>query len=425
MGARVTATYTWEAGYPDKSPNRSGAGPQAGLSWMVWVRIALVTVFLTALYRLFPLPISDTYRAVFLSLLVFGLSLKTRTAFFVRILPFVGALALCIFVDLIMGRFGRYAMIMWSQFAAVLLIGSVVYGLGAREKKRVIVLSLAVLIALLFVNMLLPQIITSAASRLGVVDPFVSYGRSFTRFYYLYFNANSAAYTAYFILLSTLALDRISPFRTRYLVAVLFGFVALISFTGGRASIFLAVGAILGWLLTFRSNRVGFVGLFLVAGWSMLAPLYELFRAVIGLRPESNEARFNALISYFDLIAANPVFGAGFDYLRERVSLFGLKPSHNFFVELLGAYGVFLGGFLVVWLFLELIIRQPNIRLKVIGLFGLMPSFFNNTLLTNWGFIPLFVPVMLWSATQTRRMEAAQRAQRPAPSSLPPTQGAA
>ncbi|MEM9311113.1 MAG: hypothetical protein AAGA34_06670 [Pseudomonadota bacterium] len=411
----MTAIDTWQAGHAGKPLS----GPQIGLSSMGWLRVALVVVFLTALYRIFPLPISDTYRAVFLSALVFVVSLKTRNTFFVRILPFVSAIALCIFVDLIMGRFGRYAMIVWTQFAAVLLVGSIVYGLGASAKKRVVFLSLAVLIALLFVNMLLPQIITSAASRLGVVDPFVSHGRSFDRFYYLYFNANAAAYTAYFMLLSTLAIDRVSPLQTKHLIAVLLGFVALIFYTGGRASIFLAVGAIVGWLLTFRSNRVAFVGLFVVAGWSMLAPLYELFRAAIGLRAESNEARFNALLSYFDLIAANPVFGAGFDYLRERVSLFGLKPSHNFFVELVGAYGFVLGGFLIVWLILELIVRQPDNRLKVIGLFGLIPSFFNNTLLTNWGFIPLFLPVMLWSARQVRRSQADERAQRSPPLSAP------
>ena len=399
----MTATPTW----PSTAPSPRYTGALRGVSTIVWMRVVLVAAFVTALYRIFPLPISDTYRTVFLSALVFLVSIKTRNTFFLRILPFLTAVALCVFLDLILGRFGRFAMIVWTQFAAVLLIGSVVYGLGASAKKRVIYASLLILVGLLLVNMFLPQIITSAAARLGVVDPFVRYGRSFDRYYYLYFNANAAAYAAYFMLLSLLAIDRASPIKPNYLVLGILGFAALIVFTGGRAAAFLTVGAILGWLLTFRTNRVAFVGLFVVAGWLTLAPMYELFKAIIGLRTESNEARFNALLSYFDLIAANPFFGAGFDYLRERVSLYGLKPSHNFFVELVGAYGFILGGFLIAWMIFELIVRQPDSRLKVIGLFGLMPSFFNNTLLTNWGFIPLFLPVMLWAAMQFRRAQSA------------------
>ncbi|MEO0643671.1 MAG: hypothetical protein AAFY47_09690, partial [Pseudomonadota bacterium] len=73
------------------------------MSTIVWMRVVLVAAFVTALYRIFPLPISDTYRTVFLSALVFLVSIKTRNTFFLRILPFLTTVALCVFLDLILG----------------------------------------------------------------------------------------------------------------------------------------------------------------------------------------------------------------------------------------------------------------------------------------------------------------------------------
>ena len=241
------------------------------------------------------------------------------------------------------------------------------------------------------------------ANQIGIVDPFVTYGRELERMYYAFFNANSAAYTIFYFLLAFLAIDRISPYTRRLRWIGLITMAILIILTGGRGAILICGALALALRFSDRSTRAVFVIIALTIGWIVVLPIYSSLVEIFLLREESNSERLTATLQYLALVREGPLFGHGVELLRERAELLGFKSSHNFFIEAVAMFGWVLGALLIAYLFVTLTFGPRDNQLRVLGFFALMPGLFNNTLLTNWGFIPLAVPVLMLCAGQNRR----------------------
>lgn len=379
---------------------------------VAWIRICLVIAYLTASFRFIPSPVGDTATGLITAFAAFAISLRLKSRYFAEVWQIIAIFLLAIAIDLILRRTGLFFYIIWAQVVSSFLIASVVFALSVKEKKFVIVGALAALFLQLLITIFAKDVIVDVGRSLGVVDPFIRYGRSITRYYYLYFNSNAAAYAVYYFMLSTLAINCVEPFKKKNLAILLGGFLLLIFLTGSRGGASLGVLVIVAWLATFRSARFAFVVLGLAFGGAIAVPLYDFVVAIIGMRVESNTARLHALASYIDIIGSNWLFGLGIEDIRERIAIWGLKPSHNFFIELVALFGLFIGISIIVIIFARLVIFQRDPKLRTIGLFSLLPGLFNNTLLTNWGFFPFFFPLLIWCGLVVRHARNDPRIQR-------------
>jgi len=195
-------------------------------------------------------------------------------------------------------------------------------------------------------------------------------------------------------------------------------FWVLIVSTGSRGALMLLVGFLFFWLLMFGSTGAAlFIAVASLAG-VLILPLYSAVVRLVFLREQSNEERLEAIGHYLDFIRENPVLGLGLQAVRDRVEAYGYKPSHLFFVEVMGIFGVVFGGAIIVFLIYMLVIRPQGLALRVAGLFGLAVGFFNSSLLTSWAFIPLFLPVFM-ALGQTSRMAAPNPEPNPGPEPEP------
>lgn len=362
--------------------------------------ILTIAIFLTASYRLVPIPIGDTARAAFYAVFVFLVSNIRRDwhlsiSFFKYVWPLFAIMFLTLVLDTLLSRTGTFLSVTWIKFLSTMLVAAAVFTLTFKEIHRLILISIGLLIAQLALINLMPSYFISTAQSLGIVDPFVTHGRALERVYYAYFNANSASYTIYYMMLAYFCLGRVLPRSWTISMCITIVMIFLFLLTGGRGVILLSVGFILTWLFSFRSTRAAtYVGL-LFFSFAVALPVYDAVAELILLREESNIARLSAQIEYIELILQNPIFGIGVEATRERVVVFGSKPSHNFFLEIIVMFGIPLGGALILYLLYAMIIRPRALSVRVVGLFAILVGIFNNSLLTNWGFFPLLFPVIL------------------------------
>ncbi|MBY6115413.1 hypothetical protein KUW09_10745 [Mameliella alba] len=380
---------------------------------MTNIRIFLVAAYLTASFRLLPLPLSDSLNAVVLAVLVFlaGMDRKLMlpVAFFRLISPLLICFAVAIMIDVAAGRTGVHFLRSWIKILAGLMVANTVFHFGLKDLRRLMLVFAGLLAFQWAYIVFLPGQFIAAARRIGIVDTFVTYGGSLNRMYYAYFNANAAAYSIYYAMLAWIALNtRISRSKFEYLgVILLFAVMQLV--TGGRGVLLLGVALLVAWLLSFRSTgSMVFVALASVGGFIFL-PIYNAVVAVIFLREESNDARLQAQAAYLELIQGSPLIGIGLQGARDRVSSLGVKPSHNFFIEMVATFGIFLGGFFLLFLIFKMVVRPTSIQLKLLGFFGLASGFLNNVLHTSWTFLPLLLPVimkMTLEEMRERRMAA-------------------
>ncbi len=373
------------------------------------IHIALIAFFITASYRLVPLPIGDIARSGLVAMLVVMSSLhrggRLNISFFKDVWPLFAIMFTALLFDILLGRIGNYLLVIWAQFTACILVASAVYTLTYDEIRRLILISIALLILQLGMIYLQPEFFTEAARRLGVVDPFVTYGRSLERVYFAYFNANAASYSIYLMMLAFFALGRVRPTPLIPSFLIVLVLLILVLLTGSRGGILLSAGFLFTWFLSFRSTGAAILAGIASVGWIVVLPLYNKVVETILLREESNVARLNAMKDYLAQISENPVFGIGIQHLRERIDTLGVKPSHNFFIEVLGMFGVFVGGALLLYLVYKMLIRSGGLSLRVVGFFALAIGVFNNTLLTNWGFLPLLFPVLIKTSAAIRKEE--------------------
>jgi hypothetical protein len=377
-------------------------------------RILLIAIFLTASYRLVPFPLGDTVRGALVAVFVIGFSVsrggRLNISFFKEVWPLFVIMFLTLLVDILLGRTGTLLVVIWAQFLSAMLVASSVYTLTLDEVRHLIVVSIGLLLVQLALISLAPDYFIMTAQMLGIVDPFVSHGRAIERMYYAYFNANSASYAIYYMLLSFFALGNVAPISRGMKMLVVGALLFLIFLTGGRGVILLTAGFFFAWYLSFRSTGAAIFAGIASMGWIIALPLVDAVKQLILLREISNLARLEAMASYLGIVRDNPIFGLGVQSIRERVEELGFLPSHNFFLEILGYFGVLLGGSLLVYLIYKTLICSTGIALKVVGLFALAVGFFNNTLLTHWGFFPLLFPVLIVTSTAMReRLRASGR----------------
>lgn len=359
-----------------------------------WLQIVLIAIFLTASFRLVPLALGDTARIGVFGLLAFLTCGRRSLDFATALWPLFAIMGLTLAVDLIFNRVGYFTLIVWVQFLAAVMVASATYALDTNDLKRVIWLSIALLIGQYAMIIFEKEYFISMAERIGIRDPFVTYGSDLERVYYAYFHANTAAYSIYYMLLSFVALDRIQPFDRLWRWTGLAILAILIFLTGGRGVLLLLASLTVALMFAGRSSRIVVVVLGLTVGWAVALPLYNSVTEVILLREESNFERLTAFWQYIELIKESPVFGQGSEVLMSRES-YGLRASHNFFVETLARFGIILGGALIAYLILKLVIEPKKLVFTTLGLFSLLPGLLNNTLLTTWAFIPLIIPLLI------------------------------
>ncbi|MBU3007656.1 hypothetical protein [Cobetia amphilecti] len=373
---------------------------------MSFLRVLLIAIFLTASLRLLPLPFSDTVRHALLAFVIFlsGASRRSIDLSFIKIISpilvfFIGATIL----DVVLMRFGFYSQVFWAQLCTAILVANTVYKLTVKESKNLIIYCVVILLLQLIFLTLQPRVFASLGHLIGIADPFVLYGKKLERIYYAYYQANGAAYTIFYMFLAWFAIRQrmsISSFEFILVASILFVLALL---TGGRGVLLLMVTFVLIWPLAFKKTRtvtavVLYIGVML---FSYL--IYALVSDLYYSREVSNAERLGAIHNYFNYIMSNPLHGMGIDYLRFRVEEKGDKPSHVFFIEVLGTYGILIGA-LVLFMIMNFLILRPRLySLKLIGGFALMVGFFNNTLLTTWAFIPLVVPVLIATQNELRR----------------------
>lgn len=366
---------------------------------MPLIRIILIAMFLTASHRLLPLPFSDTIRTALFAIIIFlsGIdkNFHLNITFIRRLAPLLLTLLLTLLIDIAFGRFGFFSALIWVQFISAILVANTLYNMPPGDMRKIIICATAILILQFFYMTLLPSHFAAMARKLGIADSFVTYGTKITRIYYAYFNANSAAYSIWFLFLSWFAVN----IRTRKSKFQYFGIsgllIVLAILTGGRGVILLMGGFLFAWLLAFRSTAAMTFVTVASLGGVVVMPLFNTVVGFILLREDSNEARLHAMENYIRYIQENPLLGAGIQEIRNRVVNYGLKPSHNFFLEIFGIFGVVFGSIILIFLIYNLILRPYSIQYRLIGVFGLAAGIFNNTLLTNWGFFPLFIPVVM------------------------------
>lgn len=371
-------------------------------------RILAIAIFITASYRLVPLPLGDTARAALYAIFVFLFSNIRRNwlldiSFFKAIWPLFAIMLLTLLFDIVLARTGTYLVVTWAKFLPAMLIASAVYTLTFKEIHLLILLSIGLLLAQLAMINLAPSYFISMAKSLGIVDPFVTYDKTLDRVYYAYFNANSASYAIYYIMLSYFALRRVMPKSRTEGILVVSILVLLALLTGGRGVILLTGGFWVTWFFSLRSTRAAMLASITTIGWAVAVPLYNSVIELILLREESNSARLGAHLEYLSLISENPFFGIGIEAARERAIVDGLKASHNFFLETLGMFGLPMGGALLLYLLYKMVIGPKTLSLRVIGLYAILVGVFNNALLTNWGFLPLLVPVLVLAGTAAKK----------------------
>lgn len=362
---------------------------------VIAARALLVALFFTYSHRLLPVPLSDTVVGFLTALAVTLVCLPLSLQFLKTMAPLLVLMALAAFFDVIFGRAGKYLVINLVQFSGALLVGACLARKSFREIRLVVLFCVALLLCYLAFSLFAPRALAEIGARIGVVDSFTIYGADLIRHYYLYFHANVAAYGIYYILLSLLAIQTVAPMSRLKFAGCVLSMLVLIMLTGGRGGALLAFGAIACWLMTYQSLRFTAVLSFVAVGWVLVLPAAGFIAEIFGMRPESNVARVAAAQAYFDFIAENWIFGSGIDFLRERVSVYGAKPSHNFFIELLAMFGVFIGGAIATFMILTLVVRPADVRLKVIGLFGILSFFFVNTHLSVATFFGFLFPVIV------------------------------
>lgn len=369
-------------------------------------RILLIAIFLTASYRLVPLPVGDTVRGALIAVIVVVFSVgrggRLNISFFKDVWPFFAIMFLTLLIDILFGRTGTLLVVIWAQFLSAMLVASSVYTLTFREVCNVILVSTGLLLGQFALISLAPGYFIMTAQILGIVDPFVSHGGAIERMYFAYFNANSASYAIFYLLLSFFAIGRVTPISQGIKLLVAANLLFLIFLTGGRGVILLTAGFFFAWFLSFRSTGAAVFGAVATVGWMIALPLVDAVRALILMREISNIARLEAMMNYVGIVRENPVLGLGIQSIRERVEVLGLLPSHNFFLEILGYFGVLLGGALLLYFIYKLVIRSAGLALKVVGIFALAVGLFNNTLLTHWGFLPLLFPVLIMTSSAIR-----------------------
>ncbi|RYH07475.1 hypothetical protein [Tropicimonas sp. IMCC6043] len=366
---------------------------------MKHLRLILIALFLTASLRLVPMPLSDTVRHGFLATLVLlsGINgrLRLNIGFARRILPLVACLVFASLFDLMFREFGFYSMLIWAQFLSGLFVANTVYALRPDDMRRLLLLCVGILILQGIYLKLAPDSFAARGAAIGITDSFTLYGVSLKRFYFAYFQPNSAAYAIFYMLICWFVTGQKTRIPRLQFISVALILVTFVILTQSRGAILLLAGFLPAWYLSFRSSAaVTFVAVGGLLGLAIL-PLSEAFRALWLLREGSNAERLAALGDYFELILANPLNGLGTDAIVRRTEDIGLTPSQVFFVELLGTYGVVFGGFIVAYLVYALILRPAPLPMRVAGLFGISVSLFNNTLMTTWAFFPLLVPVMM------------------------------
>lgn len=372
----------------------------------MWIPTFLIAVFLTASYRAVPLSFGDTALAGFLAVLIFASVTASNNrlnySYLRHAWPLFAIMFFTLLVDIMLGRTGNYLLLIWAKFITVTLVGCALYALNFYEIKRALVLAIFLLIGQYIYFSYSPESLIAIGRRIGVEDPFVSYGSDLLRMYYAFFNANSAAYAIFFICLAHFCLWRVIDISRLEKISVVTALLILAFLTGGRAVMLLMAGFILAWFSSFRSTGSGISLFFLCFGWLLIYPFIELMDYVWNLRTASNLGRFSAMKRYFDETTENWVFGSGVQDIRERVEAGIMIPSHNFFLETIAYFGVFFGGIFLFILIHMIGIRPPQLSLKVVGLFALAVGLFNNTLLTHWCFFGLLVPVLLKVSTEVK-----------------------
>jgi len=374
------------------------------------VRVFLIAIFITASYRLVPLPIGDTMRAAFFAA---GASLfctvqngRMNIAFLKEAWPLFALICIVILFDVMLGRIGVHSSVVWVRLLTALMIASAVYSMSLKEVQRLVVVSMIILFAQLALISFYPGYFVSAARDLGIVDPFVTYGRELERVYYSYFNANAAAYAIFYMMLSFIALRQADIQSSSLSFIVITALIILAILTGSRGVVVLIVGFAVVWFASFRSTAAALFAGTLLIGPAMALPLYNATVAFILLREESNFARLEAMQTYIGFIGENPMFGVGIQSLRERVEVEGMHPSHNFYLEILAMFGLVFGGALAMYLIYKLVVGIKSRPLRIIGVFALLVGVFNNTLLANWGFLPLLFPTLILADKARRQITA-------------------
>ena len=137
-------------------------------------------------------------------------------------------------------------------------------------------------------------------------------------------------------------------------------------------------------------------------------PLYESAVSFYFLREESNLERYEALLTYLELIESSPFVGLGPEEIRTQVEEFGMKPSHNFFVEMIATFGFLCGGVFLGALGYLIGVKPAHLDLRVLGVFALGVGLFNNTLYLSLTFLPAIVSMIIfadryWAALQPAR----------------------
>lgn len=364
------------------------------------IRTLAIAVFLTASYRLVPLPINDTLRAMLYAVFVFLFSNVSHKraldiSFFKITWPLLAIMVLTLATDFLLARMGTYLWVVWIKFLSTMLIAASVYALTFKEIHRLILQSIALLIVQLAIIKLAPTYFIYAAGSLGIVDPFITYGKELDRVYYAYFNANSASYALYYFMLGYFAVRRAIALSRLEGVVVVSVLIVLALLTGGRGVILLTAGFLLTWFASFRSTGAVLLAGVAFFGAFVAIPLYNAVIELVLLREESNVARLDAMKEYVGLIMSNPIFGIGIEGALERVNVYDMKVAHNFFLESVGMFGIPLGSGLLVYLMWTLVVNPKGISLRVIGFFAMLVGIFNSNLLATWGFFAFLVPVLL------------------------------
>lgn len=365
------------------------------------IRLLAISMYLTAGLRLVPLPISDTVRFAVLAFVILLLGSDRKMVlsivFFQRLAPLLLFMLVPTLFNILFRDFGFLATVIWVQFLSGLMVANTVYNLEPQDQRRLIVICAIILLMQLAFLKFMPGAFAARGRAIGIEDNFVTWGAALDRVYFAYYQANAAAYSIFFMLLSWCVIGQRTLIGRWQYFAVGACLLVLIQLTGSRGALLLSVGFLVAWLLAFRSTGgMVFVTLATLGG-ALLLPLYNAVMAIVLLRERSNEERLEAIGNYIGFIRENPLLGMGLEALRTRSEVEHLKPSHLFFVEILGIYGVLFGGLFLGYLVLIMILRPPALPLRLAGFFALAVGFFASTLLTTWAFFPLIIPVLMAS----------------------------
>ncbi|MCT4611104.1 MAG: hypothetical protein N4A70_18110 [Pelagimonas sp.] len=371
--------------------------------------VIFVAVFMSATYRVLPLSVGDTLRTGLVALVIFLSSMaasgKLKIGFISQISAILIPASAMVILNIFTGRSGYYAGVVWFQFFAFILVGNAVYNYKIKELRILVIVVMTLLAAQWVFIKVQPSVFASWAHAAGVRDNFTLYSAHLDRIYYGYFNANTAAYTIWYLILAWISLNLFARERGFEYWVVLTVLAFLLLETGGRGVVLIAVLFCIAWFLFRRRTATSAALIISVVFVFTALPLLDVLIDIYNSRTRSNIQRFEALRLYMQYISESPLVGKGVNQLRAFVAEDGLKPSHNFPIEMIATFGVFVGTWIIYALLHLLVFRAKTTELRIIGIFALAPGMLNNSLFVMWGFFPLIVPVLIAASNRVTSLQ--------------------